>query len=103
MQKLAEFYSHFGMEFTEHIHGKGPKHYGSEDCGVVFEIYSQRDETDLTTNVRLGFEVDCIDEILKKIGSYDFKVVSEPKDSSWGKRMVLDDIEGHRVELLEKS
>lgn len=103
MQKLADFYSNFGMAFTKHRHGKGPEHYGTEDCGIVFEIYSKRNESDRTLDVRFGFEVDDIDGILKKIEPYDYKVISEPKDSPWGRRMVLDDIEGHRIELTQKQ
>lgn len=101
MVKLSDFYSAFGMKFEKHRHGKGPEHFGSEDSGVVFEIYSKRDESDNTTNIRIGFEVADLNEVLEKLGSFDYRVVSEPKESPWGRRMVIDDIEGHRIELTE--
>jgi predicted enzyme related to lactoylglutathione lyase len=30
-------------------------------------------------------------------------VISAPKDSDWGRRAVVADPDGHRIELLEKN
>jgi hypothetical protein len=39
------------------------------------------------------------------IGSYDAgeKVVSPPQETEWGRRAVIADPDGHRVELVEAS
>ena len=101
MAKLAEFYSALGLTFEKHRHGTGPEHFGSEDADVVFEIYAKRNQSDTTTNVRLGFEVMDLDSVLRQLEGFEFRVISEPKESPWGRRMVIDDIEGHRIELTE--
>jgi len=103
MERLAGFYRVLGLELTCHRHGKGPEHYGTESGELVFEIYEKRNSDDSTSNIRLGFVVDDVDRTfsdLKKLGA---TVVSAPKDSTWGRRCVVDDIEGHRIELTEHS
>ncbi|MGJ8654907.1 MAG: VOC family protein [Akkermansiaceae bacterium] len=104
MEALAKFYSAlFERELEKHRHGKGPEHFGTELGELVFEIYPQRSEADDTTSVRLGYLVDSIESVLDRISGFAFTVVSEAKDSAWGKRMVLDDPEGHRMELTESN
>ena len=69
--------------------------------GLIFEIYSKRNEEDDTTPMRFGYLVDDVEATLERIKEFPIKIVSEPKDSPWGKRMVLDDPEGHRIELTQ--
>ena len=52
--------------------------------------------------MRLGFEVSDIASILENIKDYPMKVVSKCKESEWGLRAVIDDPEGHRIELTQK-
>ena len=102
METLASFYEAIGILFEKHQHGKGPVHMGGEVDGLVFEIYPKRNEEDETKNLRLGFEVESIEQTLKKIEEFEYKMITEPRDSPWGLRAVIDDIEGHRIELTEK-
>jgi len=102
MARLADFYSAIGMTFTKHRHGKGPEHFGTEDCGLVLEIYAKRNDGDTTANVRIGFEVQDLEKVVENLKPFDYSIVSKPKDSPWGKRMIIDDLDGHRVELTEK-
>ncbi len=74
---------------------------GGEIDGIVFEIYPKRDDRDETTKIRIGFQVESIDSILAQLDGFEFKLVSEPKASPWGRRAVIDDPEGHRIELTE--
>ena len=100
IDRAVTFYETIGMLFERHSHGKGPEHYASETCGFVFEIYPQRNGSANTANTRLGFSVDSVDDILGLLESLDVEVVSPAKDSQWGRRAVVRDLDGHTVELV---
>ena len=98
--RAAEFYRQLGLLFTKHSHGSGPEHYSSNVCGFVFEIYPSRDENDVTYNTRIGFSVDSVDGCLELLEKLNVDVVSPAKDSEWGRRAVVRDLDGHTVELV---
>lgn len=99
---LSEFYEALlERPLLKHSHGKGPEHFGCELGAVVSEIYPQRNEQDLTSTVRFGLQSNDIDDALKRVERFGIKIVSPPKDSEWGRRAVIDDPEGHRIELTE--
>lgn len=100
MERSAEFYTLLGLQMEKHRHGKGPEHFASELAGSVFEIYSRQDETDSTTGVRIGFEVADVDAIVQTLADAAVRVLSAPRSSPWGRRAVLEDPDGHHVELL---
>ena len=100
IERAAEFYRKLGLLFTLHSHGNGPEHYSSTVCGLVFEIYPARNENDLTTNTRIGFNVDSVDAVVEMLVKIEVEIVSSPKDSEWGRRAVVRDFDGHTVELL---
>ena len=100
IDRAVTFYETIGMLFERHSHGKGPEHYASETCGFVFEIYPQRNESAKTTKTRLGFSVNSVDRVLTLLESLDVEVVSPAKDSQWGRRAVVRDLDGHTVELV---
>jgi lactoylglutathione lyase len=103
MERLASFYEAIGIGFEKHSHGNGPAHMGGEIEELIFEIYPKRNEDDDTTNLRIGFQVESIEQTLKKIEEFEYKMITRPKESPWGLRAVIDDLEGHRIELTEKS
>ena len=100
IQRAITFYETLGIRFERHSHGKGPEHYASETCGFVFEIYPQRDEASTTINTRIGFNVDSVDASLESLMKLDVDVVSPAKNSEWGRRAVVRDLDGHTVELV---
>jgi lactoylglutathione lyase len=100
MERLAEFYALLGLQMEKHRHGNGPEHFASELEGSVFEIYPRQDETDSTAGVRIGFEVADVDAIVQMLADAGMRVLSVPRSSPWGRRAVLEDPDGHRVELL---
>lgn len=100
IDRAVTFYEQMGMLFAKHSHGKGPRHYASDICGFVFEIYPQRDADDTTTNIRLGFRVDDVDGIVDLLREIDVDLVAGPVDSGWGRRAVVKDFDGHVIELL---
>ncbi|MEM9539501.1 MAG: VOC family protein [Cyanobacteria bacterium P01_E01_bin.42] len=104
IEMLSAFYaSGLNITFERHKHGSGLEHLSTEIDGVVFEIYPQKNETDSTASIRLGFVVESINGFLKRVKDFQFTVISQPKNSLWGLRMVLDDPEGHRLELVENG
>jgi lactoylglutathione lyase len=103
LERSVAFYRLLELEFVKHAHGSGPLHYASEVDGVVFELYPSSSEQPVCASTRIGFEVANIDEVAAKLGAAGAKVVSPPKDSEWGRRAVIADPDGHRVELAEAS
>ncbi len=99
----AAFYQALGLLFTKHSHGTGPEHYSSELCGLVFEIYPLADGQPPTAAARVGFEVEDVDSlVLLLITEAGATLVSEPRDSPWGRRAVVRDLDGHSVELVSR-
>jgi catechol 2,3-dioxygenase-like lactoylglutathione lyase family enzyme len=99
----AEFYSRLGLNFIKHSHGNGPAHYACESGTVVFEIYPRKGETDSTIAARIGFQVASLDVLVAKLEKHGAPIISSPQDSLWGRRAVVSDPDGHRVELTERS
>jgi len=100
IDRAIVFYEKLGLRFERHAHGKGPEHFASETDGFVFEIYPQRGETETTTNTRIGFNVDSVDDVLEALAELSIDIVSPAKDSQWGRRAVVRDLDGHTVELM---
>lgn len=101
LERASGFYSTLGLEFTAHRHGSGPEHLACEMDGFVFEIYPRKDDSDSTASVRIGFRVPSVDAALEQLQGIGAKIVSPAKASEWGRRAVVDDFDGHRVELTE--
>lgn len=101
-QCLADFYSVLGLRFERHRHGQGPVHYAAQMGDSVFEIYPKQSERDRTTAVRLGFAVPCVEEATERLREQSAQIISEPHDSPWGRRAVIKDLEGHKVEFHER-
>ncbi len=102
MARGAEFYTRLGLKFTRHRHGNGPEHYAAELGGSVFEIYPLTADVPSTLGTRIGFSVPSLDDTLMAIADMPTAIISPPKDSPWGRRAVVADPEGHRVELVQQ-
>lgn len=98
--RASQFYSSLGFEFVKHSHGSGPEHFASDHAGFVFEIYPLQDHPP-TTSTRIGFTVTSVDAAVEALQKNGGTLVSKPKDSRWGRRAVMDDLDGHRFELVE--
>lgn len=103
IEKLAEFYSAVGLSFVRHRHGRGLEHFSSSDRGTVFEIYPATKPDESTSPARLGFSVPSLATTLERLRKLNAKVLTEPSDSPYGRRAVVRDFEGHKVELYEAS
>ncbi|PQO47666.1 VOC family protein [Blastopirellula marina] len=96
-----KFYCALGLQFDRHAHGKGPVHLASENAGQVFEIYPLGEHDAPTASARVGFVVPSVDDSYAALLAAGGKSVSPPKDSPWGRRAVVADPDGHRVELTQ--
>lgn len=103
LDRAGTFYSALGLNFVRHSHGNGPEHLASESNSQVFEVYPLSDGELPTTSTRIGFAVPSVDEAYTGLLAAGGQSVSQPKDSPWGRRAVVADPDGHRVELLEKA
>jgi lactoylglutathione lyase len=101
--RAAAFYTRLGLHFTQHRHGKGAEHFAAELPGGVFELYTQTADTPTTFGTRTGFAVPSVDSVIAALNEYPTAVISAPKDSEWGRRAVVSDPDGHRVELIESK
>ncbi|MEK3886274.1 VOC family protein [Bacillus sp. FSL K6-3431] len=98
--KSVSFYEKLGLVFNQEKHGKGPEHYACKLDKLIFEIYPTSKEG--TSNMmRIGFTVIHLDEIMESIRSSDAYIITEPTISPWGKRAVVQDPDGYKVELIE--
>jgi len=99
--RAVAFYSKLGLKFTQHRHGNGPEHFAAELPGGVFELYPLAPDGAATFGTRIGFRVPSVDATLAALSDYPSAVVTPAKDSEWGRRAVVTDPDGHRVELLQ--
>ena len=67
----------------------------------MFEIYPRQKQTEGSAGIRIGFRVPSVDALIAGLEGAGARIVSPPKDLPWGCRAVIDDLDGHRVELTE--
>lgn len=101
--RLAWFYGSLGMRFHKERHGSGPEHHACDVGGSVFEIYPLQQGAGGTRDTRLGFVVESLSDAVQAAVSADGILLSPPKMTSWGRRAVVQDPEGHKVELTEAA
>ena len=98
--RAAAFYKQLGLQFSLHRHGSGPEHFVAELPGGVFELYPLSPTGPSTLGTRIGFKVPSVDATILALCDYPDAVVTPAKDSEWGRRAVVADPDGHRIELL---
>jgi len=100
MHQAVKFYQTLGLVFDLHSHGTGPNHFSSNSGDFVFEIYESRNEKDVTSQTRFGFRVKNVDRIVPLLHDNGFVIISEPRNSEWGRRAIVKDFDGHSIELV---
>ena len=101
LEATREFYAALGIAFQDEQHGSGPRHYAATLGEAVFEIYPLRDDEQMG-GLRLGFGVESVDRTVQSLRQRQIKIVTEPRDSPWGRRAVVADPNGNRVELTQQ-
>ncbi|WP_162656412.1 VOC family protein [Tuwongella immobilis] len=100
IHRAVPFYQALGLRFTLERHGSGPEHYASWSHGFVFELYPVGPGQGPTTNIRIGFHVDSVDTLVPSLCDLGASLVDGPKDSGWGRRAVMRDLDGNTVEII---
>jgi lactoylglutathione lyase len=98
VEAAKEFYSYLGSAFVLEQHGKGPRHYSATLGALVLEIYPCQGSAP-SAPLRLGFLIPSLDRTLEILRNRGTRIVREAKDSPWGRRAVVEDPDGNRVEL----
>ena len=101
VEKAKHFYSQLGIIFDLEKHGSGPEHYSAKLGSMVFEIYPCHDRTK-SGATRIGFNVSSVDKVVYSLRQFDTTVLTPACDSPWGRRAVVADPDGNRVELTQK-
>jgi lactoylglutathione lyase len=100
--RLAEFYSLFGLTFDYHRHNNSPLHYSTKVGNLVLEIYPlAKNQTETDKNLRLGFAIDNFEETLNILKSNNIPF-SEPALTDFGFISIISDPDGRKVELYKK-
>ncbi|WP_028980550.1 VOC family protein [Sporocytophaga myxococcoides] len=100
LQLLIDFYSTLGLFFQEEKHGNGPIHFSCSIGKFVLEIYPLPKSIEIADNTtRLGFSVNNLDEVIKKLRDTNFQIISEPANNEWGYSAIAKDPDGRVVEL----
>src|SRR5438045_521626 len=101
VDRLVVFYEAIGLHFTRHRHGSGPEHLSADVGETVFEIYPAAGAAENTVATRLGFSVVSLSETLRSLEAIEATVLSQPAETPFGRRAVVKDFEGHKVELYQ--
>jgi catechol 2,3-dioxygenase-like lactoylglutathione lyase family enzyme len=100
LERSERFYRALGILLAREQHGTGPEHFAGRVGHVIFEIYPQGNGEG-TTKTRIGFSVISLTNALSAVESAGGTVISNPHDTKWGRRAVVADPDGHRVDLVE--
>jgi lactoylglutathione lyase len=102
LDRAERFYRVLGLYFERHRHGTGTEHLAAQPHagGYVFEIYPANAKAGATTGVRIGFSIDAVDPYVDALIEAGGTIIQAPTDSEWGRRAVVADPDGHRVELV---
>jgi catechol 2,3-dioxygenase-like lactoylglutathione lyase family enzyme len=101
LERAAGFYGLLGLKFIREQHGSGPEHLACCLGGVVLEIYPNPGSGDQTL-VRIGLSVPSVEDAVRAVRDGAGVFLTPPNESPWGKRAVVADPDGHRVELIER-
>ena len=101
IDRAVQFYEQLGLQFAKQQHGNGPEHYSTNLGTTVFEIYPYKNGAQTTEGVRLGFIVESLLDLMDRLKALDIKIISPPRSNESGWFAVVEDFDGHRVELSE--
>lgn len=101
LEAAREFYECLGLALRSEQHGRGPQHYAAQVGPAVFEIYPSRADSP-AGKVRIGFEVASLEPAVGALRGKSAKIVKEPYDSPWGRRAVVEDLDGNCIELTQR-
>src|SRR5690606_7727103 len=101
------FYRALGMVFVEEQHGTSPVHYSCELGDLMVEIYPT--EPNVAPDGRpagatmIGFRVESVERVVENLRRLEAPILTEPQQSEWGRRAVVQDPDGRAIELNEPA
>ena len=103
VERAVRFYTQLGLRFLKQQHDGGPEHYSTKIGNTVFEIYPLNRQGASSPGVRLGFVVNSLSDVLKEMKDDGVNVISQPGKREWGYSCLVEDFDGHRIELTESD
>jgi lactoylglutathione lyase len=101
LDALADFYRGLGLNLSPEKHGSGPRHFSCRLGPTVLELFPAINNPSVPPSTRFGLAVESVDLIVSRVDTLGGQVISAPSDSRWGRRAVIADPDGNRVELNE--
>ncbi len=101
LERSRRFYTALGLRLSREQHGFGPEHLVATVGAIVLEIYPQNGGAK-TAGVRLGFVVESVATTIATLQAVGGTVIAPIRESEWGARAVVADLDGHRLELVER-
>ncbi|HLU11797.1 MAG TPA: VOC family protein [Oceanobacillus sp.] len=101
------FYRALGMVFVEEQHGTSPVHYSCELGDIIVEIYPTK--PNIAPDGRqagatmIGFRVESVERVVENLRRLETPILTEPQESEWGRRAVVQDPDGRAIELNEPA
>ena len=102
LENAAAFYKELGLVMIKQRHGNGPQHYSAELGVTVFEIYPLDESRPSTIGTRLGFRVNSLDKLIERFTAIGARVLTPPRTTARGRMAVMEDFDGHKIELTEE-
>jgi catechol 2,3-dioxygenase-like lactoylglutathione lyase family enzyme len=104
LDACAQFYRELGLALCEERHGEGPLHYSYQSGEVLIEFYPAKSPDDLIgAGIMIGVSVKSLDEALARLQSIGVGIVKAPENTEWGRRAVVLDPDGRKVEIYERE
>jgi predicted enzyme related to lactoylglutathione lyase len=104
LEACARFYQGLGLIFTRERHGTGPSHYACRSGEVLIEFYPDNsEEASIGAGIMIGFQVGDLANVLRSLESAAGRLVKPPENTRWGRRAVVLDPDGRKVEIYEKA
>jgi len=103
-ERLAEFYEQLGMVFEHHRHGNGPLHFSAQIGSTLLEIYPlAKGQEQADKHLRLGFAIDNFEAKIGQLQQQGITFHQLPMSTEWGIMAVIEDPEGRKLELYNKT
>lgn len=103
-ERTARFYRALGLPLEEERHDDGPLHYACDVGGAHIAVYGApkaKSRPARKHSAMLGFRVANLVKTLGALKRVGAKVVVEPQKVPWGRRAIVQDPDGRKVELNE--
>ena len=103
LERLADFYSLFGVTFDYHRQGNSPLHYSATIGKTVLEIYPlTKSQNEPDKKLHLGFGIDNFQETVQKLKELQVAFSLEPTQTDFGFMTIISDPDDRKIELYKK-